>query len=419
MLTGEQEKICSKLIEWYSEVKDKLFVERSNFITVGGYAGTGKTYLISHLRKILRDIYGPSFQVAFCTFTGKASSVLKKRLVDSNSKYKGDYVGTIHGLIYIPVFETIGGKKVIVGWALRVDLTKHFDLIIIDEASMVNSDIFNDLSNFNIPIIAVGDHGQLPPVSSEKDGFNLMQNPSFILTEIHRQSLNNPILKLASQVRTTGTMGSNEWVLSKEVFKLDWRNPDCRDMFENIRWDKDTIVLCGLNRTRVKVNDLIRQKKGFTLTEPYPGERVVCLKNNHSTKLMNGQLGTLVWMIPSTARISKMSIEMDDTESVYTNLVHDYCFGKETYNGMWETIFSGKKNIILLKKLYKKTKFSSVDVFDFGYCISTHRSQGSEWRKVVLVLERSYYWDDEFYKKWLYTAVTRAKEKLFVISNFS
>ena len=62
-------------------------------------------------------------------------------------------------------------------------------------------------------------------------------------------------------------------------------------------------------------------------------------------------------------------------------------------------------------------KGEKIDAFDYGNCISVHKSQGSEWEKVVLFEQRTKRWDDKFYTKWLYTAVTRAKKKLLVISD--
>ena len=126
--------------------------------SVGGYAGTGKTFLISQLRNNINNIF-PKISVAFVTFTGKASSVLKHRLSESGSLYFEDYVGTIHGLIYKP--EVVWDRKlkafVIIGWTKKSSDEIPHQLIIIDEASMVSKEIWNDLKSFNKSIVSVGD----------------------------------------------------------------------------------------------------------------------------------------------------------------------------------------------------------------------------------------------------------------------
>jgi len=90
-----------------------------------------------------------------------------------------------------------------------------------------------------------------------------------------------------------------------------------------------------------------------------------------------------------------------------------YCFGKTTYGDMWEKVFT-KKGKALLKEL----DIPEIDVFDFAYAISVHRSQGSEWDKIILFEERNQYQNDDDWRRWLYTAVTRAKKKIVIITNF-
>jgi len=148
----------------------------------------------------------------------------------------------------------------------------------------------------------------------------------------------------------------------------------------------------------------------FTRPEPYPTERLVCLKNNHQTKIMNGQLGTLIWLTYAGKDIFDITVQMDGFPELYSGYTVKECFNKENYDDIFD-ITGRKRN----KDFMKKQKVDCIDAFDFGYAISVHRSQGSEWDRVVLFEERSNYWDNDFYKKWLYTAVTRAKEKLFII----
>jgi len=402
-LSDEQTVVMEKIIDWRNWAKP-YEDDKVHLLTVGGFAGTGKTTLIAHFRKVL----GSGTRVAFVTFTGKASSTLKSKLEKQEVLYPNDYVGTIHALIYKPLFKINEktGAKVVCGWT-KVDFIGSYDLIIIDEASMVNKEIFDDLSSYKVPILAVGDHGQLPPVSNT-DGFNLMGKPQLKLETIHRQAEDSDIIRLSKMARERGCIPRG--IYSPSVFKLNWDIPKCKELFSGIKHDEDIVVLCGMNKTRVGINSTIRKKLKFTRPEPYPTERLVCLKNNRSSKIMNGQLGTLIWLTYAGKDIFDITVQMDGFPELYSGYTVKECFNKENYDDIFD-ITGRKRN----KDFMKKQKVDCIDAFDFGYAISVHRSQGSEWDRVVLFEERSNYWDNDFYKKWLYTAVTRAKEKLFII----
>jgi len=403
VLSPEQERVHDDLISWLRHYEDTGY---GNYITVGGYAGTGKTHLATALRTSLRDL-GWIMRVGFCAFTGKASSVLKERLESMGGLYEDDYVGTIHGMIYRPIVaEDENGRQKIAGWKKRSELP--YDVIILDEASMVSSDLWRDLISYDIPIIAVGDHGQLPPIG---DRFSIVHRPDLVLNEIHRQALDSPIIRLSVEVRTRGEIQFGTF--GKNVYKVRRSSSDFNDLFESLDFSQPTIVtLCGMNWTRVQLNRQIRKKLGYYGQMPGEGERIICLKNNHHTKLMNGQLGALGSIslcVPSD--IYEAVIRMDNIPEPYQTLIHSCCFGKKEYGEYYDEVSAKKVEHIL-----DDTGYPAVDLFDFGYAISVHRSQGSEWDNVLLFEERSQYWDTEFYKRWLYTAVTRAKDRLFVIA---
>jgi exodeoxyribonuclease-5 len=403
VLSPEQERVRDDIMSWLQRYEDKRYC---NHITVGGYAGTGKTHLATALRISLRDL-DRTMRVGFCAFTGKASSVLKERLESMGCLYKDDYVGTIHGMIYRPIL--VGdekGRQKIGGWEKRSELP--YDLIILDEASMVSSDLWRDLTSYDIPIIAVGDHGQLPPIG---DSFSIVNRPGLVLNEIHRQALDSPIIRLSVEVRTRGEIPFGTF--GKDVYKIRQSSSDFSDLFESLDFAQPTIVtLCGMNWTRLQLNRQIRKKLGYYGEIPCEGERIICLKNNRHTKLMNGQLGTLGSIsLCVPPHIYEAVIEMDNMPEPYQTLIHSCCFGKKEYSGCYDEV-SPKK----VEQILDDTGYPGVDLFDFGYAISVHRSQGSEWDNVLLFEERSQYWDAEFYRRWLYTAVTRAKDGLFVIA---
>jgi len=406
ILTVQQNRTIQELLKI---IKDSSFGYHTLFsTTVGGYAGTGKTTIICELRKRLEKLR--SISVAFVTFTGKASSVLRNKLSHNNALYKNDYCGTIHGLIYQP--ETRWDVKlktfVVTGWKRKdKDELSYTQLIIIDEASMVSQKTWKDLLSYKIPIIAFGDHGQLPPIGDEF-GFHLMKDPEFVLTEIHRQALNSPIIKLSKFVREEGYIPFGFY--SKEVFKLNWKHQICQQLWNGVNFtDNNLQILCGFNTTRANLNDLIRQKLCYTEKAPYPDEKIVCLANNHTINIMNGQIGKVMWVMPDD---NAYRITVDIDNDVYECFVSDKCFGEVQYTIYDQSIQSKQAR----EEAWNKG-FARLDYFDYGYVMSVHKSQGSEWDKIILFEQRTKRWSDEYYAKWLYTAITRARSKLFIISD--
>jgi exodeoxyribonuclease-5 len=400
-LSKEQKKISDDII---SEIRQYRATGIPFVNRVGGYAGTGKTFMLANMRRDLIK-FDNNLEIAFATFTGKASTVLRTKLMEQNSLFPTDYVGTIHGLIYHPktVYNTQLKKWVIVGWKLKKPADLFYDVIFIDEASMVSRDIWKDLLKFGKPIIAVGDHGQLPPVG--EGAFSLMHQPDFLLTEIHRQALNSPIIKLSQFVRDHGYIPFK--IQSKDVMKTSWKAPECQQIWDNVTFDESLIVLCAFNASRANINDIIRKKQGHRKKQPYPGERIVCLKNNRTSGLMNGQIGTVLWYMPQAQNLYRLTMYLDGEPEPFESLCSDKCFGEVEYN-----IYERDK-----ERGRKTYGGFTIDYFDYGNCISVHKSQGSEWNRVILFEQRTKRWEDDFYTKWLYTAVSRTRKKLLIISD--
>ena len=380
---------------------------------IGGYAGTGKTTLLGHLRTEIEQSF-PKLSIAFVTYTGKASSVLRSKLDAQGVPTHNDFIGTIHRLIYKPItkWDKLLKCYVVVGWELKDTDDLYYDLIIIDEGSMVSQQIWSDLKGLGIPIIVMGDHGQLPPIG---DQFNLLQNPDFKLTEIHRQALNSPIIQLSKFVREHGYIPGNR-KFSNEVFKLAWNHPKCKHIWENlVVFDENLMVLCAFNATRAELNERIRTKLGYTKKAkiPEPGERLVCLMNDHQRGIMNGQNGSLLWVMPENYDLYRMTIAVDEFPDPVECCVASKCFGQVTYTTFDKSVQSKKQFEYAVDK-----GLAPINHFDFGYAMSVHKSQGSEWDRVILFEQRTKHWDDEYYARWLYTGITRARHKLFIISEF-
>jgi len=382
-LSSDQKEAIQKIMYWY---KNKLPTQQ--YVSLGGYAGTGKTTLISILRK--KMMTNKNLKVGFASYTGKAARVLKLKLTEQKVICKQDTVGTIHSLIYSPITNE---KEEIVGWKQKEKIDRN--LIIIDEGSMVDEQIWNHLMSYNIPIIVVGDHGQLPPIQGN---FNLMQKPQIILTHIHRQAQDNPIIGLSIQAREHGFIRPG--IYSDNVIKYDNKDEETQSIIVETlsRYNIQTLILCGFNHTRQKLNTFIRKSLGFNSPLPQSGDRVICLRNNHASHIFNGMLGTISEIQKHDDDWYEVNISLDDEEKQYHGLISIKQFGQKTGLNFTD----------------KRSQIMKGDLFDFGYALTVHKAQGSQAKKVVLFEERFSKMTDDEWKRWLYTAITRAEEELII-----
>ncbi len=385
-LSQDQADALGAIGAWYRE-------KTAPYITLGGYAGTGKTTLITLLRQALQE-YDPTIQVAFCAYTGKAAQVLRNKLREQKVLRRGDNTSTIHSLIY----NSKTSKEGVTSWALKDEMA--YELIVVDEASMVDEMIWNDLLSFNIPILAVGDHGQLPPINSR---FNLMAEPNLKLEQIFRQEAESPIIKVAQLARTHGAIPVQDF--GPGVTKLNKTNPETgsevEDMLRN--WRTDLLVLCGYNHTRVALNAHIRALRDIETAEPTVGDVVVCLRNMRTEHLYNGLVGTIVSIEPAPDDETKQwywaEIYFDSESMSFSGYVLREQFGAR------ETV----------KQPPRAPGDSTGALFDFGYALTVHKAQGSQSPRVLLFEERFSKTSDEEWRRWLYTAVTRAETELTIV----
>lgn len=381
-LSGKQNDILDSILQWY---KGHL----THHITFGGYAGTGKTTMLGvlgqHLHKEKKKL-----KIAYCSFTGKAARVLQRKLKDAGSINSCDYIGTIHGLIYKAICDD---KDNIVGWERKLPEEFSYDLIIVDEASMVTSQIWEDLLSYGVPILATGDHGQLPPIEGS---FNLMSNPTLRLEEIFRQERDNPIIKVSEIARRYGQIPFMDF--SDTVKKLSKKEEDTQEFLSSKMesFDDQTMVLVGYNRTRVDLNRGIRQLLEFEAPTPMYGDRVICLKNNPSMAIFNGMTGTILSISKNDiGNFYDAEISLDGEDDIFVGPISVDQFGKS------ETL---TQHLV-----------ENMNLFDFGYALTVHKAQGSQAKRVILFEERFPQMTDDNWRRWLYTAVTRAEEELYII----
>jgi len=385
VLSPDQKNVLSTLMSW------NVDSHRAPYITVGGYAGTGKTTVIAEFRKDLTKL-SENTKIAFCSYTGKAARVLQQRLKQQDALRMVDSVGTIHSLMYSPVTDE--KTEEILGWERRKEIKA--DLIIIDEASMVDENIWFDIQSYGIPIVAVGDHGQLPPV---RGTFNLMQDPQVKLEKIHRQNEGNPIIMVSLMARTEGRIPIGKY--GDKVKKVDRYDPEARGQVGEIlqSYNADTLLLCGYNTTRTDLNKYIRAQRGFEDDVPKPRDRVICLRNNHTAQIYNGMVGT----------VESVDTRSDGNYFMQVNLDgEDYPFRGDVLAAQFyaPTSMNFTKDRSITKQF---------DLFDFGYALTVHKAQGSQAKRVILFEERFAKMTDDEWRRWLYTGVTRAEEELIIV----
>lgn len=352
VLTDEQEAAVDAMWEH--------LIKGSGPFSMGGLAGTGKTVCIKHLMGTWRE-----GGLAVVSFTGKAVSVLRRKGIG--------HAQTIHSLIYAPVFND-AGKLTGFRQKGRREVTDEFDGIVVDEASMLNARMHEDLLSYDIPVVFVGDHGQLEPIG---DNPGVMEDPDIRLERIHRQAEGNPIITLAHAMReghvARVSKSTCETVTSARS-----------DQAASTLGDYD-LILCGFNKTRRMMNQKYREGLGHT-ARLVPGERMICLRNNKTLGIYNGMVFTVDRMY-NLRNPSKNDFEVDITTDDGRRFKRvDISFNTN------------------------KEFFDPALICDYGYCMTVHKAQGSEASK-VLVFEEIWTgkWDP---RRWRYTAATRAKEKL-------
>lgn len=394
-LSNDQKLVLREIWKWvFKKEFDSKFKNKS-FLTFGGYAGTGKTTMMAVFRQGLHQ-RKPKKKVAFCSYTGKATRVLEQTLDKFSAKLPGDKSGTIHSLIYEPITNDNGQ---VIGWQKKKTL--EVDLIIVDEASMVDGYIWSDLQSFGVPILAVGDHGQLPPIRGE---FNLMETPDIKLEKIHRQAKGNPIIELSEKVRQGEKIPIGDFGQVKKFDQTDWETKAVVDDIVS-NYDDNWLILVGYNRSRVQLNNEIRQVNGMMTEEPQSGDRVICLKNNYEKGIYNGIRGVITSIQEKEDAEGRglwyeMSAKMDDGVNYSGRVLQEQFNAKKTIN---------KPDDLDYKDMG--------DLFDYGYVLTVHKAQGSQAPKVLLFEERFKQMTDDDWRRWLYTAVTRAEEELIIIGN--
>ena len=380
-LNKKQSETIQSILHWYYfETRKKLVY------ALAGYAGTGKTFISKYVIKALGLM---DYQILFVTPTGKAAFVAKMRGVEAKTIRK--------------TFYTTFKRDKKLGFSKKNTFFSTIRFIIIDEASMVDDGVMRDIISFKIPILLLFDRGQLPPIYGSN---SYIKKPDAILTEIMRQSNLSGILILATMAREGKPISIGTYQESNVVWLHEIENIESYD-----------IILCWKNSTKDVLNRIVRNNLGYNSTLPQKGEKLVCLKTNYlhhlqytenvSIDLVNGI--DLIALSDAKPIVGRNYFLIDYKPS----------FIKETDDYFFETkvaldIFKNPK--MPLEEFDETSVAPDTVLLDYGYAYTVHKSQGSEWERVLVIDE--FVGSQEMYNRWLYTAITRAKKEVTIAKIF-
>lgn len=392
-LNEEQSIALEKLKEWYYSYRFSRPFE------ITGAAGTGKTTLIKYL---IQETDLNINNVLFLAYVGKASLAMART---------GLRAQTIHSAIYdiLRVPRQDNNKRYIredgkiiydIKFVKKESLPKEIQLIVIDEASMVPENIGKEIESFGIPTIRLGDLNQLPPVFGNS---YFLKNPDVRLKKIMRQAEESPIPYFARDI-LDGRNVFKESIIQDKIFIFD-RHRISTKFLKTLFKDND-IIICGTNKSRDTLNSYIR-KNVFNKTseEIEIGDKLICRRNDWSRCidtnyfLINGMVGYVDDIVYE--RFTKSYIMID----FKPDFLENYLF----------------TNVLLDRKYFhlpydkKLNYFSDYNLFELGYAITCHLAQGSQYNNVCVVLDDYILHNKEFRRQWLYTAVTRAIDKLTIL----
>nr|DAJ14211.1 MAG TPA: exodeoxyribonuclease V [Myoviridae sp. ctNPX13] len=385
-LNRGQETALQNLLQWWRHRTKQVF-------EISGAAGTGKTTIV---RELIDSLGLSNDQVLFMAYIGKATLALSR--TGLNAK-------TIHSSIcdieMVPKEDENGDPIVTANkryiWVPKFSRKKYLDgdvrLIVVDEAAMVPEELAKWILEFNIPVIALGDLNQLPPVIGNSF---FLKRPDVVLTEIMRQSSESPIPWLAKSILEGRRL--ERGIIESKIAIMGQRD------FDKRLFKESDIIICGTNKTRENLNNYYRNELlKIDSADPIVGDKMICRQNNWDAMigdnifLINGLVGYITNIDLEFSTAKRLTI--DFRPEFLSESFYDLALDRE---------------YLRLPFQYRKSYISRMNKFEYGYAITCHLAQGSQYNKVIVVNEP--FGDSLFRKQWLYTAVTRAIDQLIILN---
>ena len=371
---------------------------REKYTVISGYAGTGKSTLVKFIIDAL-DV--DQNKVVYATYTGKAAEVLRKK-GNPNAM-------TLHKLLYDSIPRQGGGF-------IRIPKKQlDYSIVVVDEVSMVPKTMVDMLLKHKVYVIFLGDPFQLPQID-KKETHTLLDKPHIFLDQVMRQAAESEIIQLTMKIRNGEDIPSMH---GKEVIVA----PKAELVTGHLTWAD--IIICATNKTRHNMNRQKRELLGYSGVLQ-TGERIIVKRNywedcdEDGNALVNGTVGTVAnpyesfVRIPSYVKNDRRDLPLvgciftpDGGKSFDTfEIDKDYLLKEEPCVD-WRVSYQ-------LGKLKPKIGDILPKQATYGYALTCHAAQGSEFDK-VLVIEESFPFDKTEHQRWLYTATTRAAEKLVLV----
>lgn len=395
----------------------------SKFFLLAGYAGTGKTTIAENIQQYAID---QGFKVKIAAPTNKAVNVLRSKLEGSEDDFN-----TLHKMLY---GRPVDGKFV---FNDKSSKPVNNTIFIVDEASMMNETLLRDLKKeldkgANNAVVFLGDSFQLAPVGLDPKLFEGMPGMEMVeLNEVRRQSLDSDILTLATLMRSD-QKAYEPTESTNDVTVIENGNEFEQNFIDDLKNGEDAVMLTGSNKDRVRVNNLVRKELyGSNADSVVPGESLIAIANRKAG-FKNGE-----------------TYKIDDFESIEFEKVVDFgSAGKQKVTAVRMQGFGGialifpdvpkasilsddimkgavrdkefmdylsDNNMIAYNKMrepYLSSKLESplTLIATYGYAITGHKSQGSQWDNVYVNQGNERNWGP----RWMYTAITRAANKLTI-----
>lgn len=373
----------------------KRYKDHEPYTCIAGYAGTGKTTLI---RFIIDALEIPQNQVAYIAYTGKASLVMRNRGCPTSTTshkflYRAKKVASHSGFKY----SFVPKKK----------LDDDYEIIVVDEVSMIPKQIWDQLLSHHIHVIAMGDPYQLPPVQGSDNG--ILAKPHIFLDEIMRQEENNEIIRLSMDIRNQKTINFGK-------FK-DTHIMRAKEMTAGMFTWADQI-LCGKNKTRGYINEICRKmkfKNKEITAEPFIGDKIICVHNDWDTLSMSGEalMNGTIGIVQSTKK--------EPTKLYKAYMDYNYWVTIDADNDLFLECYTDYKYLTTGTQTITSQNFKAfpkgftMDLFDYGYAITCWKAQGSEYDKILFYAENVGGLSRDMYSRYLYTGVTRCRRKLALV----
>lgn len=393
-------------LEGLAMVKRLKEAKRTQVAVLAGFAGTGKTTL---LKTIAEEIGTP----VVITPTGKAAARVKEAA--------GIGAMTAHRWQYRPLDDEKTGKVGFSKLPPEALARGECGVLVIEESSMINADLWNDIHEnakmLGLKILCIGDPFQLPPVDDKKSGFSLLDpnagiaSEYVLMSEVLRQAQESPVIRASMAIRGGDQMAA--LALLPSVKAKSFIESAARLQAQG------GVVICHRNETRHWVNSGIREMRRLSAVDAHPGEPVLVLRNNYKLGVFNGETHKFIeWVEPPMGKHIVYDRWQDVREESRLGIAR-----LMTDDGL------DFQAVVLVEELFGRLKagFRAMDTTagvvhgghevihaNFGYTMTCHKSQGSEWGEVLIAWEPSLrFWGDsrEDSLRWAYTAITRAKEK--------